>query len=666
MNKLLKKHLQYLIIPVLFAVQVILYAHAAPRDRLVLASNGQCRYQVILPEQYQEPLEKTARLISEAFASNGFPVAVVTEDRKDPSRPGIYLGDTRLARENGIWSSQFRDWGYRFKVVGEDLVIGGSCQGERLGVVKGVCDFLHNYAGTRFLAPGGTGIEFLGTPVISVPADLDHSHTPMLKWNFSGNMYADEWLYNIATNHFYDDIQFGGHMWHLAVPYEDYFHIHPEYFALIGGKRLDQEVRSQYCISNARVMELITRYLVGLTDAGAEIVYLAQPDGFRPCECGACYDLYGTGDDWDDKVWLFHIDIARAVQKERPDAKVLMLSYQATTHPPKRISAFPENTMVLLSHTYKEALDEWSRFQVPAGYAAYLQNFGNYFFTNYLPKRTPVWLEAQARRFHEMNIIGLLPDAAITCYGLEGPLYYVWGRMFDDPTGNHAEKLLEEYYSAAFGQAVEPMRAFFGILHDQLEYFSEWLGPRSATHFRVGLDRKPGEVDDNLDWVRVPTSRFGSRGMHRGITDPAQVLSIIYQPGTVLRMEAELEKAEAMAGSDKVKRRLALVRQEMDYLKHLSRVNYLYNAYRISPDRASLDRLAGALDGWHLLLDSFYDPEGKMKPVPGWPEMHPFRNSGRGGLGLVTARWWKDKEPEDNPFAWDRKTIRTNPPVLPE
>jgi hypothetical protein len=628
------------------------------KDELLLGSKGKTDYEIILPENGNETLDRAAQLIKDAFAANGIDIPVVKESRDDKSKPGIYLGDTEFARSSGIEPSRFSDWDYLFRVAGSDLIITGSNSSHRQGVVKGVCDFLREYAGGRFLYPGLTGIEFLSAPEISVPANLDLSVVPWLKFNDTYDMYPGKWLYSIANNHFPAGFELQGHMWEKAVPYEDYYHTHPEYFALVNGKRFDRDGKSQYCISNPQVMDLILQYLIKGADLGNEIVVLAQPDAFRNCECEECRKFYGTGDDWDEKVWLFHREIAERLQEERPGVEVMMASYQATTHPPKTFKRFPDNAMVLLSHTYVEALAEWEGYEIPGGFVGYLQNFGSYFFTNYLPKRTPEWLEAQARRLHDMNVLGLRPDGTIYGYGLEGPAYYAWGRMFDDPVINTAEELLEEFYNAAFGEAAGPMRRFYGILHAGLKYFCDWLSPRSPTHFRQGLDRKPTGIDDQLDWVRASTAQFGSRGMHRGISAPEQVLNILYTPGMISGMEQELAQAEAMDNPDKVRLRLALVRMELEYLKHAATVNNLYQAYRISPDEHTLDRLLEGIDDWNALLDTFYDENGRMKHIPGWPELRPFRNTGRAGLGLIQARWWSKKDVKDNPFAWDTEAIR--------
>ena len=44
-------------------------------------------------------------------------------------------------------------------------------------------------------------------------------------------------------------------------------------------------------------------------------------------------------------------------------------------------------------------------------------------------------------------------------FGNEGPVYYVMGRMCDDPEKNSALQLLPEYYEAAYGKAAAPMAA---------------------------------------------------------------------------------------------------------------------------------------------------------------------------------------------------------------
>jgi hypothetical protein len=641
------------------------------KDVLVLGSGNKCDYQLVLPQRPGEALIRSAELIQEAFGANGMDIPVVKENEDDASKPGIYLGDTEFARSHGIKPDRFEGWSYLLRVAGKDLIIAGSDSPNRHGVVKGVCDFLREYAGTRFLYPGETGIEYLAMPEISVPASLDMAVTPMLDFNYSGDMYPEEWLYNIANNHFPATFKLGGrgHSWGEAVPCDQYCSTNPEYFALIGGERSTGEGKSQYCISNPAVMELITEYMVRLAGEGNDIVYLGQPDGFTPCQCEECFRLYGTGDDWDEKVWLFHRDICERFLTRISGTKVLMIGYQATTHPPKSFDRLPDNAVIELHHAHDEALEEWggTNVEVPGGIILVPRLFGSHYHINYLPKRAPGWLEERVRKYHEsgMNILGLRPFGAADTYGLEGVAYYVFGRMFDDPVNNRAVDLEEEFYTAAFGEAVEPMRRFYGILHACLKFPSNWYFPRSPGGFFMAIDRKPAGVDDQLDWVRVSTAKFGSRGMHTSVPDPSKALSLVYTTDMILGMEKELSAAEAMDAGEKVKRRLELVRMEFDYMKNILTVNCLYNVWKTLGDQGSLYRLLDGIDKLNAMFDRYYGQDGKMNPVTGWPEMRPFRNGGRSALGLKSDRHWgKRKEYAENPFAWDTDAIRKNPETI--
>jgi hypothetical protein len=630
----------------------------------VLGSHGQTGYQIIIPVQPNEALMRSSELIREAFAANGFELPVVTEEMDDPSAHGIYLGDTEFARANGIEPNQFKGWSYIHRVVGSDIIITGTNKNSRMGVVKGVCDFLREYAGTRFLYPGKTGTEFLNTPIISVPGDLDLKVTPSLKFNF-GNTGPGVDFYAIANNQFPGGFRLRAHSYGAAVPLEKYHDTHPEYFALLDGKRIRKEMwerspgHRQYCISNPEFQELILQDLVREADLGIEVVSLGQSDAFKPCECEQCRELYGTGDNWSEKLWIFHRNMAERLNEERPGTDVLLLSYQYTTHPPETFHSFPDNAIILLTHSDAETFEEWNRTEVPGGYAVYIYNWGTYNFTGYLPKKSPEYLERQTRRLYENHVTGIFKDGVGSCYGIEGPAYYVFGRMFDDPENLDAEKILEEYYQAAFGEAVAPMRRFFDMFYRDLELHSEWLTPRTPAQRYIQLaDRKPVEVEDPLDWVRRSTSIYGSRGVIRFIRVPEQMFRLVFTPELLLRMEDELKQAESLVVKDKAKRRLGLVRLEFDYLKNIVKVINQYHAYLMQPESLTLDRLLAGIDSWNAMLDTFYDAEGRMKPLPGWPEIELFRGHGRATVGLVTLRHWPGAE--NNPFAWDTEAIREN------
>jgi hypothetical protein len=424
------------------------------------------------------------------------------------------------------------------------------------------------------------------------------------------------------------------------------------------GKRLDREIRSQYCISNPHVQELMLQHMIE-SASNEEYICLGQPDAFRPCQCEKCRSLYNTGDDWNEKLWVFHCKLAEGLQKVQPETKVVILAYQYTKRPPKTFRKFPANVMIMLTRIEQEILEEWNVYEVPAGFAKYSYNWGTYHLVNLLPKKTPAFIAREDKILYDNNIVGIFQDGYSGCIGLEGPAYYVFGRFFDDPENLDAEELAEEYYTAAFGEAVQPMRRFFTLFYGELQLYAEWLSPHCPTQWMIPLTgRKPESVRDPLDWVGKSTGRFGTRGTIRRIMDPDQMHRLVYPVGMLQQMEDELEKAEALATSEKVQLRLGLIRKELTYLKNITSVIQLYNAYRIQSDHANLERLLSAIDSWNALLDSYYDQDGHMKRVPGWPELDFLRGVPRSRAGLLTAKWWARKEKDDNPFIWDTREMR--------
>ncbi|MFM9961804.1 MAG: DUF4838 domain-containing protein [Planctomycetaceae bacterium] len=599
---------------------------------LVLAAEGKSAYQIVLPDSLptaslDESLRQTARLMQAAFQANGFAVDVVTEAKREVLRPGIFLGDTVLARANGVDPSKLNGWGYVQKVVGRDVIIAGRDQPspaksiqerrptwDRIGTAKGVVDFLRQFVGTRFLYPdlgpyspigaaakidilSSPAFEFLKTPTIAIPADLRVTKTPLIEFHTSHPARGS--FYDIANNRFpLVDTIFGGHTYERAIPREKYADSHPEYFALIGGQRMAKgNENAQYCISNPEVQDLFYQDLISTIDRGFDAVDLGQPDGFRACQCENCAKLFDTGNDWAEKLWILHRKLAERVEQTRPGKRVTMMSYIQTENPPKSFKAFPSNTRILLTGTNDEDIAPWRGHDVPAGFSSYIYNWCPNLGTRYTPMRTPRFVESQVRRLTRNKFQSIYRDGTGDLFGLEGPVYYTMGRMFDDPETLSAKLLVQEFCGGAFGKSAPSMVSFYDQLYHGIELYSEYLGTRS-----------PAWTYQNI---------YGQQ--RKFLTDPFQFLGFLYTPNLLTSLETQLAQAEKSADTDKVRARLSLVRREFDYLKALAKVVHLHHAFQIQPDLASRDRLLDAIDARNVLVDSFFDAKGASpKPTPAW------------------------------------------------
>jgi hypothetical protein len=646
---------------------------SASAGELELLHDGKSDYQIVVPDESSnaaiaECLQQTARLVQTAFQANGVDLQIVSESRRDAAKPAIFLGDTAFARRQGVQTAKLEGWSYVQRVVGRDLLIAGHDHGakaatenprrpnwDRIGTAKGVVDFLREYAGVRFLYPDipaynpvsaaakidwrhSPAVEFLPRKTIAVPDDLNVHKTPVVRVNTG--YPAGGGFYDLAHNRFPRvDEAFGGHTWERAISVDKYFETHPEYFALISGSRQKGDRgRAQYCLSNPEVQELIYQDCASQLDRGYDSTDVGQPDGFRPCQCEQCAKLFDTGKDWGEKIWIFNRNIAERLLRSHPGRQLTMMSYIQTAAPPKTYKTFPTNTCVMLTGTNEADFAPWHGYEVPRGFTGYVYNWCPNLGSRYTPMRTPGYVESQVKRLTANRIQSLNRDGPGQLFGLEGPVYYVMGRMFDDPERNAAKDLVPEFCEAAFGPTAPAMRSFYDQLFHAITLYSDHIGTRCDAWTYYGID--------------------GAR--RKTVNDPFQLLAFLYPPNLLAALDADLTQAEKAATTAKVKTRLALVRTEFEYLRHLMRVVHLNHAYQIQPDVASRDHLLNAIDARNAFIDTLFEKRPSATNAANWAYvLFPFQGHRVDHLRLAHDGY---QEPFANTcLNWDTKAMRSAP-----
>ncbi|MCE9604414.1 MAG: DUF4838 domain-containing protein [Planctomycetia bacterium] len=641
---------------------------------LTIAEKGASDYQIVLPDNYPTPdigadMQQVARLLQTAFKANGAELAVTTESARDVAKPALYLGNTAFARKHGVDMSQSNDWSYVHKAIGRDIILAGCDEAapgrgpntkngpgfDRIGTAKAVVDFLQLYVGTRFLFPenrsflalGKTSavdllttptIEYLPTTRIAVPPDLDVKKLPVLDYDITWPPTVS--FYNLAQNRFpVINTTFGGHTWHRAIPSDEAaFAAHPEHFALLGGKRVlnGSGGQVQFCISNPEVQKLLYEDLEKHFKQGFRNVDIGQPDGFRGCECEACTKLFGTGSDWSEKIWILHRRLAERAQREYPDRIVTIAVYAVTETLPKTFDSFPPNVRLGLCGTRDPEIAAWKNFGAPQGFTTYLYYWCPNMMPRYFPMRTPLYVEKAAKRLMAAEVHSITRDGnGGIAYGLEGPTYYTMGKMFDGRDAHSAKSLVIEYVGAAFGKSAPAMMSFYDQLYRSLEIYSSYMATR----------------EDGWAFKDM----YG-RG-HKHLSSPESVIAFLYPVELVQALEKQLALAEKADASPKVQTRLALVRKEFDYLKGVVKAVHLYNAYQISPDTGSLDRLLGSIDALRAEVDKLF---AKGSGPQAWPYTL-FPPTGHGAAMLKLTYDGYQEPYKSSFFNWDTTAKRQAP-----
>ena len=502
--------------------------------------------------------------------------------------------------------------------------------------VKAATRFLENYAGVRFLMPGEVGKEIPRRKEVSVPdGTLSKEHPAMIYG--SGRGPIDKGLIYQVANGIWGRGPFhtyGGHSSHHACPSEKYYRDHPEYFALRNGKRFlaSKPIYQPLCISNPAVEELMVNELKRQFDMGADVCQLSQHDSMHVfCECENCRDLFGTGNDWGEKFWLFHCKIAKRILKERPGKVVQILSYHITQEPPKTFKVFPPNVMVEMCRYDETAFRLWKAYTVPQEFTVYFYH-GPFLMPGLVARHSFAHLATLAKRFRDNNVRGLYRcDRIGDLWGTEGPAYYVFNKLLLDGSLN-VKALVVDYCRSAFGPAAGVMLRFYETQDARARMFDKIADPYPYDS-AAGLD----------EYVNArPKNALDLHGY-------------MFSPDTVAQMEEALSQAEKTAGlSTKQKKRLELVRLEFNYAKNMGAISTLYAAYKLRPTKESFAPLKDELDRRDALLERIYRGDRVPKLLKGWPEVRPFggckletiKQNGRISATIMAPLTWPKKFPD--------------------
>jgi len=295
---------------------------APAAGNVTLFSNGKSDYAIVLPDRSPNPgtdnflKEAAVRFQQEFRKSSGVTLPVVKESAFKGSR-AISIGRTRLAERSGIDFGKMQFFqgviavrnGNLF-LAGNDCHAYGSAKRDSrfryyLGSVKAMTVFMERFLGTVFALPGAVGTHTPASKALVLAGDLTVPVKPALIYS-AGRIY--DLMYAYSVNYLGDGAfhSYGGHSFYPAVPRKKYASTHPEYFAMIGGKR---DVNGDHlCISNSKVRDLIYQEALRRLDAGALITEVGQTDGYQPCRCARCQALPGTEG---EKLWDLFLEMAK-------------------------------------------------------------------------------------------------------------------------------------------------------------------------------------------------------------------------------------------------------------------------------------------------------------------------------------------------------------------
>ena len=609
--------------------------------RLCIVDGGISRYAIVVPDgkddaaKVQEAAEALQTYIKR---STGARLAIVSEG-KSGGAPAFYLGRTKRGAAAGVPYAKLVDYVTYRKAAGDDIILAGNdesagisgplghhdreylCQKYGLnadvkdmsyrrwhGTLRAVLDFLDDVRAVEFLMPGENGLNIV--PQMRLTAG-DRELPGLGAWTFqysNGRCYGDV-VTSTALGHTQIPhyMTWGGHTMPVAVPRSKYEKTHPEYFIMKDGVRRPDYGPAHgghHCVSNPEVLDLVVAELKRQYNRGYRWIQFGPTDGQVPCECDACAKMHP---DPRERQWIFSRAVAERAREVIPDAKIVILAYVFTRWAPKTFDTFPDNVILELTlyRQGEDLLNDWKKFpDVPK--LAYTYFFGDYHSWAFAPTCSPKYLEKHFRLMKESNIMGVFKCGMIQDPGLEAPIAYVFSQLLRDPSQD-ADALADEFCEKAYGCGAEPMKRFLRLM------YSDLVTPMG--HSVIDEMRKTPHA-------------------------PAQMFNYAFRPAILKSMGRLLAQAEAAAkGEPKARARLALVRRSYDFLLLRSKCYNVQDAWTLSGSKDVLAVADRLFDEREKMLDSWYDSNGRMKPLDGfdWPYLgnHPREVVVRGGGQIV-------------------------------
>ncbi len=229
-----------------------------------------------------------------------------------------------------------------------DLLIVG---GQKRGTLYGVYQFFEDYMGVRWLAPDATYVPPSSNPL----PQIDFRYVPPLRYRDT-DYWMFTWHPEFALKHRLN----GDHLFRIPehmggniefvnatsntllsfVSPEEFGKTHPEYFSEFQGKRLIEPRDTQLCLTNSDVLRIVTERTLDLlrkSPANRRIVTLAQMQTGTFCECETCQRVKEREGGQSGVLLGFVNQVAEAVEKEFPDARIKTSAFADTIAPPKKI-----------------------------------------------------------------------------------------------------------------------------------------------------------------------------------------------------------------------------------------------------------------------------------------------------------------------------------------
>ncbi len=505
---------------------VLLISCSSKAQEITLIKKQTSNYSIVIPAKPTALETKSANVLQKYIKEvTNVTLPVVTGENPSTGN-AIFMGHTKTGDTRH--PEKLPTESYLLQTDGKNLIMMG---GSGKGLIYGVYAFLETYLGCHKIA--NCAVSYAPLNDVKITGDISILKSPEFEYRecyFPASNDAEflEW----HGLHKFEDLwgpRMWGHTFDKLVPAKTYYNQHPEYYALVKGKRQ----ATQLCLSNPNVYSLVVETLKNAITKNPDALYwsISPNDDNGYCECEKCSAI----DKQEGSPSGSLIAFVNKVAQKFPDQKFTTLAYGYTHKAPASLKP-ASNVYVFLSDidayrdrpletepsaaTFRNDLKAWGKITKNLFVWDYATQF-----TNYLAP-FPDWQTYQAniKFFKNSGVKGLFIQGSgdTYCDEAEWKAYLFATLLKNDKTdvkklmsdfinqyyGNAAGKFIAEYMTILQQKAIEfhdrmdiygnPVNHWKGFLSpDNIDKYSEILDKAE-----IGAESKP-EYTERLARLRL-------------------------------------------------------------------------------------------------------------------------------------------------------------------
>lgn len=439
------------------------------KKQIEIVGNGKSSYSVVIPEKASpEEIRAAEYLVNHLKKISCCELPIVKSN--SPGSGNCII----ISKSKEIESAD----GFTITTNGKNLTIFG---GSNKGCIYGVSELLERYLGIRYYSPDYVVIPItknISLPEINITGSSPNNYRNV-HGKFSENQdYKDFHRLNDIGDMFADNYYV--HTFNKLVPWQEYFEKHPEYFALMNGKR----IIDQLCLSNPEVLKITIEKLRKEMELQPDktVWSVSQNDNFSYCQCDKCKKTIEEEGSAAGPIIRF----VNTVAEQFPNKIISTLAYQYSRTAPIKTKPL-NNVQVMLctielnrsqpiatdpsSVSFLNDIEEWGKICNHI----YLWDYTVDFAHSYCPFPNLQTLQPNIQLFVKNNVKEHFQQTnTATGHEFSELKSYILAKLLWNPDAD-VDAIIIEFTDGYYGAAGEWIRKYIYTMQNEVIKTGKWL-----------------------------------------------------------------------------------------------------------------------------------------------------------------------------------------------